>query len=50
MKSQGKVVLQFILQVVFGELVIVFGERCKFLTIWILNLKIFFEDLKMGGV
>ena len=60
--SQGKVVVQVVfgptnLQVVFGEIVVVFGElegvfgnRCKFLTIWILNLKIICEDLKLGGV
>ena len=38
------------LVMVFGELEGVFGERCKFLTIWILNLKIICEDLKLGGV
>jgi hypothetical protein len=35
---------------VFGELEGVFGERCNFLTIWILNLKIICEDLTLGGV
>ena len=47
----GELVLVFgKLVVVFGELEGVFGERCKFLTIWILNLKIICEDLKLGGV
>ena len=56
--SQGG--FQFILRppgvVVFGELVMVFEElgvieeRSKFLTIWILNLKIICEYLKLGGV
>jgi hypothetical protein len=43
--------------VVFGELVMVFEEleggfeqRSKFLTIWILNLKIICEYLKLGVV
>jgi hypothetical protein len=38
------------LVVVYGELEGVFGERYKFLIIWILNLKIICEDLKLGGV
>ena len=45
------------LLVVFGELVmvfekleVVFEERNKFLTIWILNLKIICEYLNLGGV
>ena len=35
---------------VFEELEGVFEERSKFLTIWILNLKIICEDLELGGV
>jgi len=35
---------------VFEKLEVVFGERNKFLTISILNLKIICEDLKLGVV
>ena len=35
---------------VFEKLEVVFEERNKFLTIWILNLKIICEDLKLGVV
>jgi hypothetical protein len=35
---------------VFEELEGVFEDWSKFLTIWILNLKIICEDVKFGGV